>query len=78
MQDGGQPTPEIMTSILAVRKDSVTREARRRKSSVTTVTEEMEEDSKPGEPREMGAKEMEAREDKSSWRTQFQPAEVGK
>ena len=40
LQDGGQPTPEIMSSILSVKKESASREARRRKSSVTTVTEE--------------------------------------
>jgi len=40
IQDGGQPTPEIMSSILSVKKESASREARRRKSSVTTVIEE--------------------------------------
>jgi len=39
MQDGGQPAPEIMNSILSVRKDSVSKEGRRRKSSVATVVE---------------------------------------
>merc|ERR1719412_817826 len=43
MQDGGQPAPEIMNSILSVRKDSVSKEGRRRKSSVATVVE-VEED----------------------------------
>jgi len=43
MQEGGQPAPEIMNSILSVRKDSVSKEGRRRKSSVATVVE-VEED----------------------------------
>ena len=42
-ETGGQPAPEIMNSILSVRKDSVSKEGRRRKSSVATVVE-VEED----------------------------------
>merc|ERR1719305_2082623 len=38
-ETGGQPAPEIMNSILSVRKDSVSKEGRRRKSSVATVVE---------------------------------------
>jgi chromosome segregation ATPase len=41
MKDGVQPSPEIMNSILSVRKDSLAKgESRRRKSSVSTVVEE--------------------------------------
>ena len=43
MKDGGQPSQEIMASILSVRKDSVKREERkeRRKSSTSMVSDAM-------------------------------------
>ena len=54
MQEGGQPAPEIMNSILSVRKDSVSKEGRRRKSSVATVVEVAEDmatdEEKPEKP----------------------------
>ena len=51
MQEGGQPAPEIMNSILSVRKDSVSKEGRRRKSSVATVVEVADEDMATDEPK---------------------------
>ena len=67
MQDGGQPAPEIMNSILSVRKDSVSKDnSRRRKSSVATVVE-VEEDmatdeEKPEKPVAAPVKSEEVRE----------------
>ena len=67
MQEGGQPAPEIMNSILSVRKDSVSKESsRRRKSSVATVVE-VEEDmatdeEKPEKPVAATVKSEEVRE----------------
>ena len=67
MQEGGQPAPEIMNSILSVRKDSVSKESsRRRKSSVATVVE-VEEDmatdeEKPEKPVAAAVKSEEVRE----------------
>ena len=53
-ETGGQPAPEIMNSILSVRKDSVSKEGRRRKSSVATVVEVAEDmamdEEKPEKP----------------------------
>ena len=51
MQEGGQPAPEIMNSILSVRKDSVSKEGKRRKSSVATVVEVVDEDMATDEPK---------------------------
>ena len=74
MQDGGQPAPEIMNSILSVRKDSVSKEGRRRKSSVATVVEVEEdtdmatEEEKPEKLAAPAVKSEEVSDERLFWR----------